>query len=35
MRTPSVLRNRAGFTGSEFLVVIAIIAVCRMPSGPS
>jgi type II secretory pathway pseudopilin PulG len=27
MRTPSILRNRTGFTGSEFLVVIAIIAV--------
>jgi type II secretory pathway pseudopilin PulG len=27
MRTGSVLRSRAGFTGTEFLVVIAIIAV--------
>jgi type II secretory pathway pseudopilin PulG len=27
MRTPSILRSRTGFTGSEFLVVIAIIAV--------
>src|SRR6185503_18464117 len=27
MRTPSILRTRSGFTGAEFLVVIAIIAV--------
>jgi len=27
MRTRSILRNRSGFTGAEFLVVIAIIAV--------
>ena len=27
MRTPTALRNRAGFTGAEFLVVIAIIAI--------